>query len=77
MALPKERFQLIFKYEHDLVEILEKGLHTNNEWAVAMEHWIKVLPDFLQFVSKWVRISHIPVNHYTVPSITALGELID
>lgn len=31
VALSKERFQFIFKYEHDLVEILEKGfIHTMN-----------------------------------------------
>lgn len=76
VALSKERFQFIFKSEHDLNEILEKGLHTYNEWAVAMERWVEVPPpDYLQFVPIWVRMSHIPVNHYTVKAIAALGGL--
>ncbi|KAF8044528.1 hypothetical protein N665_8505s0001 [Sinapis alba] len=37
MALTSERYQFIFKYEHDLVEILEKGVHTFNDWALAIE----------------------------------------
>lgn len=37
IALSNERFQFIFRNEHDLVEILEKGVHTFNEWALAVE----------------------------------------
>lgn len=30
VALSKEKFQFIFKYEHDLEEIINKGVHTFN-----------------------------------------------
>ncbi|XP_009123077.2 uncharacterized protein LOC103847743 [Brassica rapa] len=45
--------------------------------GLALERWVARPPNgYLQFVSIWVRISNIPVNHYTVPAITELGELI-
>lgn len=77
VALSKERFQFFFKHEHDLVEILEKGVHTFDEWALATERWVENPPvDFLQFIPLWVRIRNIPVNYFTTPAITALGELV-
>lgn len=77
VALSKERFQFIFNTEHDLVETLEKGFHTYNEWGLAVEKYVVTPPsDYLQFVPIWVQIRNIPVNHYTVQAITALGELV-
>lgn len=77
VALSKERFQFIFKFEHDLIEILEKGVHTYNEWATVLVRWVEIPPaDFLQHIPMWIQIRQIPVNHYTVPEITLLGELI-
>lgn len=32
-----ERLQFIFEHEHDMLEILEKGVHTYNEWTLVME----------------------------------------
>lgn len=77
MALSNERFQFIFRTEHDLVEILEKGVHTFNEWAIALERWTEdPPPDSLQFIPIWVQIRNISINHYTRDSIMLLGELV-
>lgn len=77
VALSNEKFQFIFNTEHDLVEILDKGFHTYNEWGLAVEKYVVTPPsDYLQFVPIWVQIRNIPVNHYTVQAITALGELV-
>lgn len=64
-------------HEHDLQEILEKGMQTFDDWGLAMDRWVeKPQPGFLQSVSVWVRISNIPVNHYTKEAISELGDLI-
>ncbi|XP_010515282.1 PREDICTED: uncharacterized protein LOC104791160 [Camelina sativa] len=77
LALSKERFQFIFSKEYDLLEIMEKGFQTFNEWGLVLDRWMEKPPsDFLQFVKIWVQIRNIPVNHYTDKAITALGELI-
>ncbi|XP_033141106.1 uncharacterized protein LOC103853448 [Brassica rapa] len=58
-------------------EILEKGMQTFDDWGLAMDRWVeKPQPGFLQSVSVWVRISNIPVNHYTKEAISELGDLI-
>lgn len=75
MVLSKERFQFIFKYVQDLDKVLKKGVQTFNQWAVVMERWVeKTPPDYLQHIKVWVQIHNIPINHYTVPTITTLGE---
>lgn len=77
IALSNERFQFIFKNEHDLVEILEKGVHTFNEWTIAVERWTKFPPqDSLQFIELWVQIRNILINYYTEKAITLLGDLV-
>lgn len=37
VALSQERFQFIFQHEHDLLNVLEKGVQTYNEWALVLE----------------------------------------
>lgn len=77
VALSNERFQFIFKSEHDLVEVLEKGFQTYNEWGLALERWsLNPPPDSLQFVELWVQIRNIPVNYYTEDAITLLEDLV-
>lgn len=77
VALSNERFQFIFKSEHDLVEVLEKGFQTYNEWGLVMERWSQnPLPDSLQFVHLLVQIRNIPLNYYTEEAITLLGDLV-
>ena len=74
VALSQERFQFIFKYEHDLDDILNKGVHTYNQWALAMDKWIEnPLEDFLRFIPIWVQLRNIPVNHYTPAAIRTLA----
>lgn len=75
VALSKERFQFIFKYEHDLEDILKKGVHSFNLWTIAIERWVeKPPPDFLQHILVWVQLRNIPVNYDIVDAITAFGE---
>lgn len=77
VALSKERFQFIFDHEHDLVDVLETGVHTFNDWTLAIDRWVEKPPvDFLQFIPIWVQIRNMPLNYYTKEAITALGDLI-
>ncbi|XP_018474041.1 uncharacterized protein LOC108845309 [Raphanus sativus] len=77
VALSKECFQFIFDHEHDLIDVLEKGVHTFNDWALAIDRWVEYPPeDYLQYINIWVQIRNIPVNHYTVEAITVLAEIL-
>lgn len=74
VALSPERFQFIFKYEHDLEDILNKGAHTYNQWSFALDRWMENPPeDYLQFIPIWVQLRNIPVNHYTPDAIRTLA----
>ncbi|KAL1188502.1 hypothetical protein V5N11_005931 [Cardamine amara subsp. amara] len=45
--------------------------------GLAIERWVEhPPPDYLQFITVWVQMRNIPVNHYNVPAITWLGELV-
>ncbi|XP_048623053.1 uncharacterized protein LOC106364730 [Brassica napus] len=77
VALSEEKFQFIFKNEHDLIDVLEKGVQTFNEWAIVLERWVENPPDdYLQFIPLWVQISKIPVNFYTEAALMTLGEML-
>ena len=77
VALSQERFQFFFDHEHNLLDVLEKGVHTFNEWVVVVERWVEDPPDdYLQFIPLWIRISNIPINYYTKEAIMALGDLV-
>ncbi|XP_018472293.2 uncharacterized protein LOC108843561 [Raphanus sativus] len=74
VALSPDRFQFIFKFEQDLLEVLSK-VHTHNSWAIVLERWVERPPDdYLQHILVWVQMRNIPVNHYTPETIEALGE---
>ncbi|KAG7588884.1 hypothetical protein ISN44_As07g012050 [Arabidopsis suecica] len=74
VALSPEKFQFIFKYEHELEDILNKGVHTYNQWSLAIDRWIETPPeDYLQFIPIWVQLRHIPINHYTPDAIRTLA----
>lgn len=74
MALIKESLQFVFKYEHNLDDILKKGVRTFNQWAVVLDKWVEKPPvDCLQYISVWVQIRNIPVNHHTVDAIIGPG----
>lgn len=77
IALSQERFQFIFDNEHDLVEVLEKGVHTFHKWAIVVERWSEVPPpDSLQYIPIWVQIRNIPINYQTQLVIEALGDIV-
>ncbi|XP_013717166.2 uncharacterized protein At4g02000-like [Brassica napus] len=77
IALSHERFQFIFDNEHDLLEVLEKGVHTYKEWAIVVEKWEEVPPpDSLQYLPIWVQIRNIPINYQTEKAIEALGNIV-
>ncbi|XP_013617608.1 PREDICTED: uncharacterized protein LOC106324130 [Brassica oleracea var. oleracea] len=63
--------------EHDILDVLEKGVHTFNEWVIVVKRWAKNPPnDYLQYVPIWIQISNIPVNCYTSEALTALRDLV-
>ncbi|XP_024015838.1 uncharacterized protein LOC112089097 [Eutrema salsugineum] len=77
VALTKDKFQFIFKYEHDLEEVMRKRVWTFNEWSIVIDKWMENPPeDYLQFMPVWVQIRSIPVNYYTEAAIYDLGDLI-
>ncbi|XP_024013054.1 uncharacterized protein LOC112087257 [Eutrema salsugineum] len=77
VALSKERFQFIFKYEHNLGEVLKKRVWTFNERLVVIDRWVEnPTEDYLQFMTVWIQIRNIPGNYYTEASIYALGDII-
>ncbi|KAG7556816.1 Zinc knuckle CX2CX4HX4C [Arabidopsis suecica] len=75
VALSQERFQFIFKSEGDLIEILKTGVWTQDDWCVVMERWIeRPPPDYLMFLSIWIRLRNIPVNYYTEETIREIAK---
>lgn len=45
VALSRDRFQFISKYEEDMKEILEIFFHTYNEWSMVIDKWMDPLPE--------------------------------
>lgn len=77
VALSQEWFQFIFNNEHDLLDILERGVQTFEDWVRVVERWVENPPDdYLQYIPLWVQIRDIPVNFYTREALTALGDLV-
>ena len=51
MALSKDRFQFIFKHEHDLLDVLNRGVHTFHLWPIVLKRWVEKPPeDYLPFM---------------------------
>ncbi|XP_048599560.1 uncharacterized protein LOC111215296 [Brassica napus] len=77
ITLTRERSQFIFLHAYDLQDVLDQGMQTYCDWGLAIERWAeRPPPGYLQYVSIWVRIRNIPVNHYTKPAIEEFGGLI-
>ena len=77
IALSQEKFQFIFNSEHDLQDVLDKGVQTHYEWVIVLERWMENPPeDYLQYIPLWVRISNIPETFYTVEAIGKLGDFV-
>lgn len=48
VALSLERFQFIFQYQHEMEAVLNKGVHTFNDWTIAIDQWVEFPPaDYL------------------------------
>ncbi|XP_018435877.1 uncharacterized protein At4g02000-like [Raphanus sativus] len=77
VALSSTMFQFIFKYEHDLEEVMRKRVWTFNEWSIVIDRWMEKPPeDYLKYLLVWVQIRNIPVNHYTKEAIEAFGDFV-
>jgi len=77
IALSRDRFQFIFKYEEDLQEVLKTGVWTQDDWGVVMERWVEDLPpNYLMFLLIWLRLRNIPVNHYTQATIKSIAKCV-
>lgn len=75
VALSSERFQFIFKHEHDMLNVLNKGAHTHNLWPNVLERWVERPPeDYLQFIRVWIQMRNIPINNYTNKALESLGD---
>ncbi|XP_019101704.1 PREDICTED: uncharacterized protein LOC104788199 [Camelina sativa] len=75
VALSRDKFQFIFKYEQDLEKILNLGAHTYNQWSLLLQRWVEIPPpNYLQSTQIWVQIRNIPVNHHTKEVITVFTE---
>lgn len=77
VALSPTMFQFVFKYEHDLEEVLRKRVWTFNEWSIVIDRWVEKPPDdYLKYPLVWVQIRNIPVNHYTKEAIEAFSDVL-
>lgn len=77
VALSRDRFQIVFKYEEDMKKIIDKSVHTYNEWSMVIDKWVDPFPeDYLKYMLVWIQIRNIPVNYHTKPAIKYLGSLI-
>lgn len=77
IALSKDRFQFIFKYEEDLNEVLKTGVWTQDDWCVTMEKWVEEPPDeYLNFLPVWIRLRNLPVNYYRKKTIKEIAECV-
>lgn len=69
-----KKFQFIFKKEEDLLDILNRGVQTYNQWSIVIERWVEVIPTgYLQYIPVWIQLRNIPVNYRTLISIQNLG----
>lgn len=77
VALSSTMFQFIFKYEHDLEEVMRKRVWTFKEWSVVIDRWVeKPSDDYLNYLLVWVQVRNIPVNYYTKEAIGAFADVL-
>ncbi|XP_048599590.1 uncharacterized protein LOC125579786 [Brassica napus] len=75
IALSRDRFQFIFQREEDLQTVLKDRPWSYNHWTIALERWTANPPDdFLKTMDLWIRIRHIPVNHFTSDTMYRLAS---
>ncbi|XP_056862299.1 uncharacterized protein LOC130509983 [Raphanus sativus] len=77
IALSAEKFQFIFQREEDMITVLNDHPWTYYQWTMLLDRWIPSPPaNFLSSVDVWVRIFHIPVNHYNIDTMNFLASKI-
>ncbi|XP_019088516.1 PREDICTED: uncharacterized protein LOC104724870 [Camelina sativa] len=77
VALSRDRFQFIFKYEEDINEILKTKVWTQDDWGVVMERWVEDPPaNYLMFLPVWIRLRNLPVNHYMKETIREIAGCV-
>ncbi|XP_048630295.1 uncharacterized protein LOC125603079 [Brassica napus] len=77
IALSRDRFQFVFQREEDLATVLKDRPWSYNHWAMVLERWSSFPPEnFLQNMSLWIRIRHIPADFFTVKTMFRLASEI-
>lgn len=77
IVLSGDRFQFIFQREEDLQTVLKDRPWSYNHWAMLLERWTASPPDdFLTTMSVWIRIRHIPANHFTTKTMYKLASKV-
>ncbi|KAL0699701.1 hypothetical protein Bca4012_055823 [Brassica carinata] len=75
IALSRDRFQFIFQREEDLQTVLQDRPWSYNHWTMVLERWTAdPPPDFLRYMEVWIRIRHIPMNHFTLDTMFKLAS---
>lgn len=77
IALSRDSFQFIFQREEDLQIVLKDRPWYYNHWAMVLERWVAdPPPDFLRYMTIWIRIRHIPMKFFTGDTMHRLASEI-
>ncbi|KAF3596401.1 hypothetical protein DY000_02026519 [Brassica cretica] len=77
IALSRDRFQFIFEREEDMLTVLKDRPWSYNHWTMVIERWVPAPPrDFLTSFEVWIRIRHIPLNHFTTDTMYLCAKKI-
>lgn len=71
VAVSHDRFQFIFDFETDLSMTLDFGAWTYENWSMVLERWVEQPPE--DYLSIWIWLRNIHVNHYTTEMIEKIG----
>ncbi|XP_018448825.1 uncharacterized protein LOC108820375 [Raphanus sativus] len=77
IALSRDKFQFVFQREEDMLTVLNDRPWSYNNWTILLDRWVPAPPaNFLTTVDVWVRIRHIPMNHYRIETMDFLASKI-
>ncbi|CAE6215989.1 unnamed protein product [Arabidopsis arenosa] len=69
--------QFFFKYEHQMLNVLDHGPWTYKDWLVVVDKWInRRSPDFLRMIPFWIRVLNIPDDSKEKRSIEEIGGVL-
>ncbi|KFK24222.1 hypothetical protein AALP_AAs51720U000700 [Arabis alpina] len=67
--------QFFFRAEHQLLTVLEKGPWSFREWMLVVDRWTRRhSPDYLQTITFWVKVLHIPDDSRDERTIREVGS---